>query len=68
QSADVTTGALMLLAFGIGTVPALLLFGTATQWLGTRARLWMLRLAGLLVAGMGAVNLFRHLRLMGWPG
>jgi len=68
QSADVSTGALMLLAFGIGTVPALLLFGTATQWLGTRARLWMLRLAGLLVAGMGAVNLFRHLRLMGWPG
>ena len=68
QSADVTTGALMLLAFGIGTVPALLLFGTATQWLGTRARLWMLRFAGLLVAGMGAVNLLRHLRLMGWPG
>jgi len=68
QSADATTGALMLLAFGIGTVPALLLFGTATQWLGTRARLWMLRLAGLLVAGMGAVNLLRHLRLMGWPG
>jgi sulfite exporter TauE/SafE len=68
QSADVTTGALMLLAFGIGTVPALLLFGTATQWLGTRARLWMLRIAGLLVAGMGAINLLRHLRLMGWPG
>jgi hypothetical protein len=68
QSADVTTGALMLLAFGIGTLPALLLFGTATQWLGSRARLWMLRIAGLLVAGMGAVNLLRHLRLMGWLG
>jgi sulfite exporter TauE/SafE len=68
QSADVITGALILLAFGIGTVPALLLFGTATQWLGTRARLWMLRIAGLLVAGMGALNLLRHLRLMGWPG
>jgi sulfite exporter TauE/SafE len=68
QSADVTTGALLLLAFGIGTVPALLLFGTATQWLGSRARVWMLRVAGLLVAGMGAINLFRHLRLMGWPG
>jgi uncharacterized protein len=68
QSADATTGALLLLAFGIGTVPALLLFGTATQWLGTRVRVWMLRVAGLLVAGMGAVNLLRHLRLMGWPG
>jgi len=66
QSADVATGALTLLAFGLGTVPALLLFGGATQWLGTKARLWMLRAAGLLVAGMGVVNLIRHLRLMGW--
>jgi len=68
QSADIATGAMMLLAFGIGTVPALLVIGTATQWLGTRARIWMLRGAGLLVAGMGVVNLFRHLQLMGWPG
>lgn len=68
QSADITTAALMLLAFGVGTVPALLIIGTATQWLGTRARVWMLRTAGLLVAGMGVVNLYRHLQLMGWPG
>jgi sulfite exporter TauE/SafE len=66
QSADVATGAMMLLAFGIGTVPALLVIGTATQWLGTRARIWMLRSAGLLVAGMGLVNFFRHLQLIGW--
>jgi hypothetical protein len=68
QSADAATGALTLLAFGIGTVPALLVFGGSTQWLGTKARVWMLRAAGMLVAGMGVVNLFRHLRLMGWPG
>jgi hypothetical protein len=66
QSADVTTAALMMLAFGIGTAPSLLLFGGATQWLGTRARSWMLRCAGLLVAGMGIINLFRHLQLLGW--
>jgi len=66
QSADVATGALMLLAFGLGTVPALLVIGTAAQWLGSRARLWMLRGAGLLVAGMGVINLYRHLQLMGW--
>ncbi len=66
QSADAATGALMLLAFGIGTAPALLVIGTATQWLGSRARSWMLRTAGLLVAAMGVVNLFRHLQLMGW--
>jgi sulfite exporter TauE/SafE len=66
QSAAVTTGALMLLAFGLGTVPALLVIGTATQWLGSRARRWMLRGAGLLVAGMGMVNLYHHLQLLGW--
>jgi hypothetical protein len=66
QSADAATGALMLLAFGIGTAPSLLIFGGATQWLGIRARTWMLRSAGLLVAGMGIVNLIRHMKMMGW--
>lgn len=66
QSAEVTTGALMLLAFGLGTAPSLLIFGSATHWLSGRARIWMLRIAGLLVAGMGVINLIKHLRLMGW--
>lgn len=66
QSADVTTGALMLLAFGIGTAPSLIVFGSAAQWLSGRSRTWMLRIAGLLVAGMGIVNFFKHLHLMGW--
>ncbi|MDH3454499.1 MAG: sulfite exporter TauE/SafE family protein [Desulfuromonadales bacterium] len=66
QSAEVSTGALMLLAFGLGTAPSLLIFGSATHWLGNRARTWMLRIAGLLVAGMGIINLLKHLRLMGW--
>lgn len=66
QSAEVTTGALMLLAFGLGTAPSLLIFGSATHWLSGRARTWMLRVAGLLVAGMGIINLVKHLRLMSW--
>jgi sulfite exporter TauE/SafE len=66
QSAEVTTGALMLLAFGLGTAPALLIFGSAAHWLSGRVRTWMLRTAGLLVAGMGIINLLKHLRLMGW--
>ena len=57
QSADPLLGAVTLCAFGLGTVPALLLFGGATHWLGTSARAWMLRMAGLVVAGMGVVNL-----------
>ncbi len=66
QSAAPGQGALLLLAFGLGTVPALLLVGGAAQWLGTRGRLWMTRGAGIMVALMGLVNLARHLHLMGW--
>ena len=66
QSASVATGALMLFAFGLGTAPALLLFGGAAHWLSGRARTWMLRLAGLVVAGMGVINLIKHMRMMGW--
>ena len=66
QSASVATGALMLFAFGLGTAPALLLFGGAAHWLSGRARTWMLRIAGLVVAGMGVINLTKHMRMMGW--
>ncbi len=66
QSASVATGALMLFAFGLGTAPSLLLFGGAAHWLSGRARTWMLRLAGLVVAGMGVINLIKHMRMMGW--
>ncbi len=68
QSADVVTGALMMFAFGLGTAPSLLIFGSAAHWLSGRARTWMLRIAGLLVASMGVVNLIKHLRMMGWIG
>ena len=66
QSASVATGALMLFAFGLGTAPSLLLFGSAAHWLSGRARTWMLRIAGLVVAGMGVINLTKHMRMMGW--
>ncbi|TLM68872.1 MAG: sulfite exporter TauE/SafE family protein [Deltaproteobacteria bacterium] len=66
QGADPLLGAATLFAFGLGTVPSLLLVGSVTQWLGIRARQWMLRTAGVLVTGMGVVNLVRHLRLLGW--
>jgi len=68
QSASIATGALMLLAFGLGTAPSLFLFGGAAHWLSGRARTWMLRVAGLMVAGMGAINLLKHLRMMGMIG
>lgn len=68
QSASVATGAMMMLAFGIGTAPSLFFFGGAAHWLSGRARSWMLRIAGLTVAGMGLINLFKHLRMMGLIG
>lgn len=68
QSASVVTGAAMMLAFGIGTAPSLFFFGSAAHWLSGRARSWMLRIAGLTVAGMGVINLIKHLRMMGFLG
>ena len=65
QSASIVTGALMLLAFGLGTAPSLFFFGGAAHWLSGKARTWMLRTAGLVVAGMGVINLVKHLRMMG---
>ena len=65
QSASPVTGGVTLFAFGLGTLPALFFFGTAAHWLGTRARSWMIRIAGVLVALMGGLNLLRHLRMMG---
>ncbi len=66
QSADPFKGGLMLFVFGLGTAPSLFLFGGAAHWLSGKARTWLLRIAGIIVAGMGLINLIRHLRLMGW--
>jgi sulfite exporter TauE/SafE len=66
QAADPRRGALILLAFGVGTLPGLVLFGSGTNWLGARLRQGMLRVAGMMVALMGTYNLFRHGQLLGW--
>ena len=63
QSAAPVKGALIMLAFGLGTVPALLLFGSAAHWLTTGKKALMLRWAGIMVALMGTYNLYRHLVL-----
>jgi len=63
QSAEPTNGALMMLSFGLGTLPALFLFGSTAHWLTVKKRSLMLRWAGIMVALMGAYNLYRHLVL-----
>ncbi|HNA83038.1 MAG TPA: sulfite exporter TauE/SafE family protein [Thiobacillaceae bacterium] len=52
-------GALLLLAFGLGTLPNLLLMGWAADELRTITRHpWLRRLAGLVVAGLGVRGLW----------
>jgi sulfite exporter TauE/SafE len=52
-------GLLLALAFGLGTLPALLLAGAATTWLGARAKGALYRAGGLLVAALGVVFVLR---------
>ncbi len=61
-SADPFRGAVTMIAFGLGTLPALFLVGGTAQWF-SRKRNWMLKGAGLLVALMGCYNLVRHLTM-----
>lgn len=64
QSAAPVQGALIMLCFGLGTLPALMLLGGAAGWLSQRGRRWMMRAAGLSVALMGLYQLVRHLSAM----
>lgn len=64
QSASPVQGGLIMLAFGVGTIPALFLFGGTAHWLSAGAKVWMLRGAGMMVAFMGCYNLFRHLHML----
>lgn len=67
QSTDSASGAITMAAFGLGTVPALFLVGSAARWFSSR-RGWMLKTAGLIVALMGCYNLFRHIHMLGVAG
>lgn len=58
-------GALTMLAFGIGTVPALAGFGVASGLLGARARGWFAPIAAAAVVVLGAVTLAQGVALVG---
>ncbi len=64
QSTAPISGAAVMAAFGLGTVPGLLVVGGLAQWMGKRGRLWMVRAAGVTVVLMGGWNLWRHLSMM----
>lgn len=56
-------GFLFALAFGIGTLPALLIAGWAASLLSTRARGLLYRLGGVLVAVLGVLFILRGLHV-----
>jgi len=58
-------GAMTMLAFGLGTVPALAGFGAASELLSVRAREWFAPLAAAAVMGLGAITLVQGLALAG---
>jgi sulfite exporter TauE/SafE len=61
-SGDPLQGGLLMLAFGLGTLPNLLLMGWAAQNLRQFTRqVWVRRVAGLSVAGLGIWGLARLL-------
>lgn len=58
-------GAIIMLAFGVGTVPALAGFGAASGLLGTRARGWFAPAAAAIVILLGAVTIAQGLASAG---
>lgn len=60
-SGSILMGAATMAALGLGTVPALLLFGTASSAVSVKIRSTMMRVAGCAVALMGAAGLWRAL-------
>lgn len=56
-------GMAMLICFGLGTVPAMLLFGTLLSWLGSKARERFARVGGCIVVMMGVCFLAKGIGL-----
>ncbi|MCU0840633.1 MAG: sulfite exporter TauE/SafE family protein [Thiobacillaceae bacterium] len=59
---SVATGAAWLLAFGLGTVPAMALAAGLAQALGRQSLVWLRRLAGLLLVVLGAQTIWAGAR------
>lgn len=58
-SGDFFRGMAIALAFGLGTVPALFLFGTLVGATGAKLRGALYRVSGVVIALMGALYLYR---------
>lgn len=66
-SGSAANGALLMLVFGLGTLPNLMLLGMSGKWLARASKnLWVRRLAGALIIGFGLMG-FLHLSMMSHP-
>jgi sulfite exporter TauE/SafE len=59
SSGSATAGALVMLAFGMGTVPALLLVAFFADLFSLALREKLVRVSGILLAVLGAITLYR---------
>jgi sulfite exporter TauE/SafE len=60
-SGSATKGAALMAGFGLGTLPAMFMTGLAARWFAEVGRkLWVRRLAGLLLMGLGLYLLLSH--------
>ena len=64
SAASLSQGALVMLAFGLGTLPNLMLMGVFAFYFTRLARkIWVKRLAGLSVMSMGGWQIYLALSL-----
>lgn len=67
-SHDPTRGALIMLAFTLGTAPLFIALATAGALLGKSRYEAFKPLAALVIAGIGGLSVYSGARLMGWSG
>lgn len=61
QTGSAAGGALVMLFFGLGTLPSLVLFGALAGKIRSRLRQNLIKTAGIFVAAGGAYNLYWHI-------
>lgn len=64
-SGNAAGGAALMLAFGIGTVPALAGFGAASTFIGARARGWLTAVTAIAILVLGIAITSQALRSLG---
>ncbi len=66
-SGNAVRGALLMLAFGLGTVPALLVVAFSTQWLSVTLRQRFLKVATVFVIVLGVLTMYRGITIITHP-